>query len=745
MPPQNRVWELFERRLEGNKYVKYLSDRSHPCAWCTGCVDECVRKVRESELVQFSCGERPSVRIDEVIRGSIKQPGLAQYAATWKRPSNILDDFSGVIPICGKKETMYAHARRCPHVNRKQLAEIGEADRPAVPLSRTPSSNENTPPSTSATTSPPSMPWRSELLFPTPGSPSSGSPSKRMCTVPLSATTSPIGSSTSESPRGCGCDCHAWTPSCQADFAQDLLRFFVMCNIPWNAADSTQAELFFGKWLPGAKIPDRRKLSGSCLDAEVQHACAHTKSHVHGKLATGQSDGWKNIAKTSVITSVMSVEGQAYLVRTHDMSGRPKTGQEHAEVIKADMKHMQDVYDVQPIAWVTDDGPDGKGARSLLRALLPSLMTFVCWGHQSQLLAGDYLTFPEYSDAMSAALDIVRWFNNHSGALELLHQAQIFTADSDERRKAPLALILPAQTRWTTHFQCVARLLVLRPALQACILKNKARLMEIAARSQTTNAATTARNVIDTIEDRSESFWTRLDRVEAHLRPLAIATNILQAANTRLDHVLLTLANLFRMYDSDDVEADVRERMLARIELRWRKGAGKDQDLFILAVFLNPYIRGYCFNHEALSTAELIKIAVNAFTRLFGCAPNTDFTEALIDYSTGKAEFSDEHMSLAGHLEHATSLGTDPDLARIWSLADRSNDHLTVCPGRNGLTKLAIRLLSVIANSAGTERVFSDFGGTHTKMRNRLHTETVHKTSTVRMAARLRAVIVPTS
>ncbi|KAJ2992405.1 hypothetical protein NUW54_g7945 [Trametes sanguinea] len=386
-------------------------------------------------MMQFSCGERPSIRGDEAIRAAVKQPGLARYAATWKQPSNILDDFSGVIPICGKKETMYAHARRCPHVDRKKLAEISDADRPASSLSRTPSSSENTAPFTTSFTSPPPTPWRFEPLV--PGSLNSGSPLKRMRVAPQADNPSldlsnPLNTSCA-SP--CGCNCHLWTSSRQADFTQDLLRLFIMCNIPWNAADSTQMELFFAKWLPGAKLPDRRKLSGSCLDSAVGHACAHTKSHVHGKLATGQSDGWKNIAKTSVITSVMSVEGQAYLVRTHDMTGRPKTGQEHAEVIKADMKHMQDVYNVQPIAWVTDDGPDGKGARTLLRAQLPWLMTFVCWGHQSQLLAGDYLTFPEYSDAMSAALDIVRWFNNHSGALELLHQAQQFTADSDQQRK----------------------------------------------------------------------------------------------------------------------------------------------------------------------------------------------------------------------------------------------------------------------------------------------------------------------
>ncbi|KAJ3006822.1 hypothetical protein NUW54_g3791 [Trametes sanguinea] len=124
------------------------------------------------------------------------------------------------------------------------------------------------------------------------------------------------------------------------------------------------------------------------------------------------------------------------------MTGRPKTGQEHAEIIKANMQHMRDVYDVQPVVMVTDGGPDGKGARDLLCASLPWLMTIVCWGHQSQLLVSDYLTFSVYSDAMTLALDIVQWFNNHSDALELLHHAQKFATSNDKStRSSSITLI----------------------------------------------------------------------------------------------------------------------------------------------------------------------------------------------------------------------------------------------------------------------------------------------------------------
>lgn len=53
--------------------------------------------------------------------------------------------------------------------------------------------------------------------------------------------------------------------------------------------------------------------------------------------------------------------------------------------------------------------------------------------------------------------------------------------------------------------------------------------------------------------------------------------------------------------------------------------------------------------------------------------------------------------------------------------------------GRNQLTVFAIHILTVVANSAGCERLFSDYGIIHTKRRSRLAVENVRKTGIVRM------------
>lgn len=59
-----------------------------------------------------------------------------------------------------------------------------------------------------------------------------------------------------------------------------------------------------------------------------------------------------------------------------------------------------------------------------------------------------------------------------------------------------------------------------------------------------------------------------------------------------------------------------------------------------------------------------------------------------------------------------------------------------MCTNENGLPRLAVLLLSVVANTGDTERMFSGFGLIHTKLRNRLLPDTVHKINVVRMHIR---------
>ena len=72
-------------------------------------------------------------------------------------------------------------------------------------------------------------------------------------------------------------------------------------------------KLFIGKWIPDVAQQDRRIISGQVLDSEVNKVEEKVISKVKGKMATGQCDGWDNIAKTHVVTSMITVEHEVSL------------------------------------------------------------------------------------------------------------------------------------------------------------------------------------------------------------------------------------------------------------------------------------------------------------------------------------------------------------------------------------------------------------------------------------------------
>jgi len=139
-----------------------------------------------------------------------------------------------------------------------------------------------------------------------------------------------------------------------------------------------------------------------------------------------------------------------------------------------------------------------------------------------------------------------------------------------------------------------------------------------------------------------------IQRTCSHLEPLAIAANVTQASHTRLYHVLTTLANLYRIYsdlgpDSEDLE--VRAEVLASLKKRW---AAADQDPFISAVILNPFLRGdfLARRHIALTPIGLCNMLKRLHSCVFRVDVDSDFHATFMDYLNKHDKFSPECMGL---------------------------------------------------------------------------------------------------
>ncbi|THU99524.1 hypothetical protein K435DRAFT_608724, partial [Dendrothele bispora CBS 962.96] len=209
------------------------------------------------------------------------------------------------------------------------------------------------------------------------------------------------------------------------------------------------------------------------------------------------------------------------------------------------------------------------------------------------------------------------------------------------------------------------------------------------------------------------------------LRPFAIATNAAQSDHCRLDTILLLLGYLYHIHNNNRIDARLRSTIHNSLEKRWKK---VDQDVFILAITFNPYLRKKAFKSGSpfRSTSKLFSLASQVFKRFYGRAPDSFFRRAFSEYLSNTGMWSDERMSLEYFRNNAREHDTYVDMVGIWR-EKLMSETLSDIDGANGLVVLAMRIMSMVPNSASTERTFSKFGAVHTKARNRMGFEKTRK------------------
>ncbi|OJA19397.1 hypothetical protein AZE42_11562 [Rhizopogon vesiculosus] len=126
--------------------------------------------------------------------------------------------------------------------------------------------------------------------------------------------------------------------------------------------------------------------------------------------------------------------------------------------------------------------------------------------------------------------------------------------------------------------------------MKVTVMKHEEELLVAAGRAR--RAKEKARKVLNRISD--DSFWKifgLFGLLKTRIEALAIAVNVSQRSNTRCDQVLLLLGKLCHTYVNlciiaeDEDESHPVTFIINSIEKRWKRA---DQDLFIVALFLNP-------------------------------------------------------------------------------------------------------------------------------------------------------------
>ncbi|KAI0027055.1 ribonuclease H-like domain-containing protein, partial [Vararia minispora EC-137] len=473
--------------------------------------------------------------------------------------------------------------------------------------------------------------------------------------------------------------------------------------------------LFAQKWVsPEVHMPDRRTLSGPVLTWEVKRVDERTAERVQGKLSFQQSDGWKSIVKKPLLGLMMTVEGEVTLVKTRDMSGLPKTGDKLLEIVKEDDLEVEKRFGVVKTGHCTDDGPDGKKMRRLASAIWPDRIFVLCWAHQNECIVKDIAkASPIHRQAIKEATDLVKYVNHHD-IVKFTFCAETRTQFNGKT----WALTLPGDTRWTSIYLCTARLFMLRDPIEVIFIRNRREWVKQIGQNDTATSVERACSLAVT-----DSFWVLVKGLRDVFELFAIATHIYQAPSATLCHVLTTLGTLHHAF-SHEHNPSWHERGLS---------------LYIYTVFINPWLRADIFAGGVITRITLFQIADRLCRRFYGnIEMDTKFVRAFDNYYQRQGEFADGvggmNLALFGQAYRTANVRSlDVNLTKIWQNHLQEGSTLRdFVDGRNRFVMLAIRLLSVVPNSAACERQFSAFGRTHTKLRNQLNEQTMHKTAVLK-------------
>lgn len=321
---------------------------------------------------------------------------------------------------------------------------------------------------------------------------------------------------------------------------------------------------------------------------------------------------------------------------------------------------------------------------------------------------------------------VIQWFNGHSQLQMLLQEHQTGIG-------IPVKLIRACQTRWTSHHSASKRMLRLAPIIETLVITKREEMLE--SLSPDKGVQSTALKILGIL--RNPGYWRNLEVFTRLIEPLAVTALTLQADSTRLDHVLLSFGRLFTQYRSwatdaslESAEYEATTAVLRSLEKRWKES---DQDIFICAVILNPFIgrTRLCFNSSILSWQRngLYQTLKRVYSRIFRVSI-ADVPESLFqewqDYKRSAGQFDDESLAIHEYRRVAVKEKRSPDPVQLWEVFESDVDHFS------SLRRLALRLYRIIPNTAAIERLFSAFSLIDTDRRSKLHFQATASTALFR-------------
>jgi hypothetical protein len=424
-------------------------------------------------------------------------------------------------------------------------------------------------------------------------------------------------------------------------------------------------------------------------------------------------DGWTNTRHHKVTNLLCLCGGQAFywcsIVNRYDKNTAAWLRNPIAAAIAELMGE-----DIRIIALVADNEAVNGKLYKLLKPQFPFLLLSSCAAHTIQLCVNKAFKVDGIFDVMRTMEGIVRQFRKGQSSKELRQKLENVQRESvGERRIKPL--IIPCDTRWSSHRAAGVRILELQHYIAVC----------------------------DLAERPNDSFWPQLKELIDFLLPFQQSTDIIQADSSTLYSVYQQFKSLLTFVDSvasTSVFALAMPAVHNIIINNWENHVNKQAALSCAWFSFDAGIRDYPAEELTATKHWFVEYAV-VYAKQYGIRQD-------LDDQLKKGKLEDLWGQFTGRTVGTPFAGLDELVANIRASHFQENQRTIegrsvstwypVSVWRNLESEVplfahpAIALLCVAGSEAAVERSFSAQDTIHTKKRNRLSDQSVQNEMFIR-------------
>ncbi|KDQ09947.1 hypothetical protein BOTBODRAFT_116600 [Botryobasidium botryosum FD-172 SS1] len=162
----------------------------------------------------------------------------------------------------------------------------------------------------------------------------------------------------------------------QSKFLSQLCRAFISAGWAWSTIEDPEVCALFQRYVPGATLPGRKKLSGLSLQNELKKVELGITERMAGHYATLQCNRWKNVKKTHLVAFMITAAGEIRCTHVNNVLAARKNASGLLAMMKDELNYNNTALHVINIGVCSDASGESRAAR--IRLLDEIVMTLTC-------------------------------------------------------------------------------------------------------------------------------------------------------------------------------------------------------------------------------------------------------------------------------------------------------------------------------------------------------------------------------